>query len=65
LTSGEGQRNYGTVLFFDETCSRGLKRKLKHAKFEDYNHIWTQKAIVITSRYSFFDSFKQVLNKLY
>lgn len=65
LTKGEGNRQYGTVLTFDEQCSRGLKRKLKHAKQEDYNSIWTQKAIVILSRYSFFESFKQVLNKLY
>ena len=53
------------MLFFDEQCPRGLKRKLKQAKFEDYNAIWTQKAICILSRYSFFESFKQVLNKLY
>ena len=37
LTGAEGHRNYGTVLFFDEQCSRGNKRKLKHAKHEDYN----------------------------
>ena len=58
LTGGEGSRQYGTVLIFDEQCPRGLKRKLKHAKYEDYNTIWTQKAICILSHYSFFDSFK-------
>ena len=58
LTGGEGERNYGTVLYFDESCPRGLKRKLKHAKHEDYNEIWTQKAICIMSRFNFFDSFK-------
>lgn len=65
LTGAEGQRNYGTVLFFDEQCPRGLKRKLKVAKYDDFHNIWTQKAICIMSRFSFFDSFKQVLNKLY
>ena len=36
LTGAEGQRNYGSVLFFDEQCPRGLKRKLRHAKHEDH-----------------------------
>jgi len=65
LTEASGQRNYGTVLFFDEQCPRGLKRRLKHAKYENHHEIWTQKAICIVSRFSFFESFKQVLNKLY
>ena len=41
LTGAEGERNYGTVLFFDEMCPRGLKRKLKHARYEDYEEYWT------------------------
>lgn len=60
-----GKRTYGTCLYFDEEPGRSLKRKLKRANVDQFEEVWTQKAICILSSFSFMDSFKLVLNCLY
>lgn len=65
MTDSEGARVYGSVLQFEEECGKPLQRKLRHAKVEGYQHYLTQKAICILSRFSFADSFTQVLKFLY
>lgn len=65
LTGSMGQRTYGTCLIFDEEPSLSLKRRLQNAHIEDFANVWTQKAICIISRFSFFESFKMVLNQFY
>ena len=62
LTDNMGKRTYGTCLFFDEEPGRSLKRKLRRANVEKFEEVWTQKAIIIMSSFSFMDSFKLVLN---
>jgi hypothetical protein len=64
LTDSEGGHIYGTCLSFSEKPSSTIRLKLKQAQ-KEVDKIWTQKAICILSHFSFMDSFKQALKKIY
>ena len=67
MTDSTGQRTFGTCLVFDECLDEKLRMSMHKADVasETGGKLWTQKAIVILSRYSFMESFKSILCKLY
>jgi len=61
LTTAEGHRTYTTCLVFDEPIDPVLSKSLPPF----LNLKWVQKAICLSSRYHYFDQFKQILACLY
>jgi len=65
LTDSDGSHIFGSCLSFSEKPSVAIQKKLKHAKIEHVEKVWTQKAICILSHFSFSESFKLALKKIY
>jgi hypothetical protein len=66
LTDNLGQKTFGTVLSFDEPLEEAVRLEICKGELKDtVKKLWTQKAICILSRFSFMDSFKAVLCRLF
>ena len=63
MTDSVGQRIYNAVLLFEEPIQESVLFNLPEAMQSKVK--WTQKAICITSKFSYFESFKKILTSLY